>query len=638
MLMFRRILPKKLHVRTAVRAQSAVSSSSLGPQHAYEQRVKKGLITPDAVQERAVSQLQRLYLDCISYRRVANADSSKFHGHLNPKRKKEKSWFDFLSDDDDDDSSQQKSFTKSSLVPCSLYMWGSTGCGKTYLMDLFYESLPIEKKRRIHFHDFMLNVHKRIHHLKVQSGRGGKTVSIAEQLADEIIRESHVICFDEFQVTDIADAMILRTLFEALFDRGLILCATSNRPPQDLYRNGLQRDLFVPFIHLLQQRSVVFSFVREEEQQVDYRVLLYQHHAKNVYFSPLSKETTENMKKRLKEFFPTSACDVGNTLLTYEEEEKRRCRSAEVPVYGHRLTVPCVITGRRVARFSFHDLCQRSYGSADFIALAQLFGVVCITDVPRLTLHQRNELRRFITLVDALYEQKSLLLISAQTDACSLLDVDPVQKEVESATIDEVFAFDRTASRLLEMQSIDYLQHALESRPDGIEFLQSVMPCTDTAMAIDGKDSLILALWHHYRLGTTDEVDAFLETHKEEANIAQIAGTAASSDSNATVEKELYGDATQQVIRCGCVEVLLGDIVVYVTKDLAVDSAQVVNIVTELRSTIASLNSRSNLGNTVRYLTFQQFSDITDEFLRVIREVRKKYTSESIDSQNNANI
>lgn len=549
-------------IRSRLLARGRVFSSTRpGPLREYEERISRGSISVDPVQEKAVLQLQRLYDECVDYKRVG----VKHIDNLSQKpqrqqKQRNKGWFAFFDDDDEGSANEQvKATAAGTLIPKSLYMWGSTGCGKTFLMDLFYESLPVAKKRRIHFHDFMLNVHKRIHHLKVGSTARGKLVSIADQLADEIIGESHVICFDEFQVTDIADAMILKSLFEALFARGLILCATSNRPPSDLYRNGLQRDLFVPFIGLLEQRSVVFSFLREAEEQVDYRLRLYEHHAKNVYFCPSTAATQEALALRFDEFKPSWR------VLSPADREALAgslCRSAEMVIYGHSFRIPSLVVGRRAAKFSFDDLCRRNYGAADYLALAQSFDVICVTNVPRLSLHQRNELRRFITLIDALYDHKVLVLLGAEAEAMQLLDVDDSQRQLQASAIDEVFAFDRTVSRLMEMQSSDYVRTALESKPVGKDFFAALLRPrgADAVEAELVPHDVARRCWRRYRLGTKDETQAFLQHSAVAADDEEVTGAAASSESSYQTEVDAFGNEHKQCIRAECVRVMLHDL------------------------------------------------------------------------------
>jgi cell division protein ZapE len=315
--------------------------------------------------------------------------------------------------------------------PQGLYVWGGVGRGKTMLMDWFFEALPVRRKRRVHFHAFMADVHERIHaeRQRAKEGRNGSNGGdpirpVAEALADE----AWVLCFDEFSVADIADAMILGRLFTALFERGVVVVATSNVEPDRLYEGGLNRTLFLPFVELLQQRLAVVRL----EARTDYRL-------EKLGGSPVYHVPSDEPAKR--------ALDDAFRRLT------GRARGAPVRllVKGHAVEVPEAAGG--VARASFDDLCRRPYGAADYLALARDFHTLLLERIPVMGEAERNEAKRFITLIDALYDRNVKLLASADAEPTGLY------RATEGR---EAFEFDRTASRLIEMRSADYL-----ARPHG---------------------------------------------------------------------------------------------------------------------------------------------------------------------------
>lgn len=305
-----------------------------------------------------------------------------------------------------------------------LYVWGSVGRGKTMLMDLFMEAAPIEHKRRAHFHDFMADVHDRIFRFRqrVKEGQEKDTDPIPRVAAD-LAAEARLLCFDEFTVTDIADAMILGRLFSALFGLGVILVATSNVVPERLYEGGLNRALFLPFIALLQERMDVVELA----SRTDYR--LEKLSGADVYHTP------NDARAR-------SALD----------EAFRRLADTAMPapvdhdIKGHRLHVPLAAGG--VARFTFADLCSKALGAADYLYIARHYHTIVLDDIPVLSAERRNEAKRFITLIDALYDRHVKLVASAEADATGLYLAEDGR---------EAFEFDRTVSRLIEMRSEDYL-------------------------------------------------------------------------------------------------------------------------------------------------------------------------------------
>ena len=326
-----------------------------------------------------------------------------------------------------------------------IYVHGGVGCGKTFCMNLFYSCIVESEEishtiQKVHFHQFMLDVHRRMHTIRQQGQKGDSLPMIA----DEIILEGIILCFDEFQVTDVADALILRRLFTSLFERGGVIVATSNRTPADLYKNGLQRDLFVPFIDLLEQKTKVVSMT---SSKVDYRIVHGLHKAKGTYFlgDPFirNKSANKNEDKGKLEFNSvfdqlTLNAKIGSTFLSTQ---------------GRNVLVPQCVLEKSIARFSFYDLCGAALGAADYLAIADRFSTIFLEDIPQLKIQDMNVVRRFITLVDALYENNVILIIHAEKKIDNLFVVDD-----DAGVFDEVFAFDRTRSRLDEMGSIAYLK------------------------------------------------------------------------------------------------------------------------------------------------------------------------------------
>lgn len=318
-----------------------------------------------------------------------------------------------------------------------LYLWGGVGRGKSMLMDLFFANADLEHKRRVHFHDFMQETHAFINEWKkMTSGqrrktgwtvRGGNDDPIPPA-AKKIAASAELLCFDEFQVTDIADAMLLGRLFQHLLERDVVVVATSNRHPDDLYKNGINRQLFLPFIDLVKEALQVHE-IRSDR---DYR--LERLTAAPVYYSPLGYAADKAMDDAWARL--TSGAEPHGTHLT---------------VQGRELRIPAAAAG--VARLSFDELCNRPLGPADYLTLARHFNTVLINRVPVLVPNNRDAARRFVTLIDALYEARAKVLMSAEAEP------DKLYKSGDGA-----FEFERTASRLYEMRSADYLgaEHAPE--------------------------------------------------------------------------------------------------------------------------------------------------------------------------------
>jgi cell division protein ZapE len=305
-----------------------------------------------------------------------------------------------------------------------LYVYGSVGRGKTMIMDMFFKKAPTQKKRRAHFHEFMADVHNRIHEQRQKLKRGEtKQADPVQPVAAALYAEAELLCFDEFSVTDITDAMILARLFTELFDLGCVLVATSNVAPENLYKDGLNRGLFMPFIGLLGNHVDVVTL----DSPTDYRM------QKNanlpVYLTPLD-----------------GRADAAMEAAWHQVTDGDKAEPVELPMKGRSIHVPAAVG--RAARFSFSDLCEKPLGASDYLAIAARFDVVFVDHVPQLGAEKRNEVKRFINLVDALYDHSVRLFISAAATPDALLT---------ERRGTEGFEFDRTVSRLFEMRSAEYL-------------------------------------------------------------------------------------------------------------------------------------------------------------------------------------
>ncbi|WP_028969132.1 cell division protein ZapE [Sphingomonas sp. URHD0057] len=353
---------------------------------AYAVLLSAGELKPDPAQARAVGALDRL------------AASLQDHGLF------------------------ARLFSKDREDPAGVYLWGGVGRGKSMLMDLAFANIDIQSKRRVHFHEFMLETH-----LRLRKARESEEGDPIEPVAEEIAREAKLLCFDEMQVTNPADAMILSRLFEKLLEQGVKVVTTSNRRPADLYKDGLNRELFLPFIELLETRMVVVAV----DGPTDYR--LDRLEGVEVWHVPNGPEATAALSRA---FFQ---------LTDYPVEDRAKVPSEELAVGGGRtLHVPKSLKG--VAVFSFRRLCGEPRGAADYLAIARRYHTVIIVGIPVMTRDMRNEASRFVTLIDALYEHKVKLLAAADAEPSALFPAG-----------DGSFEFQRTASRLEEMRSAEYL-------------------------------------------------------------------------------------------------------------------------------------------------------------------------------------
>ena len=366
-------------------------TDSLGPLERYELRVEAGEIAADDAQLAVVKLLDDLHSRLQQASEVESA-----------------SWLQRLSQ-------RFAGSDKSLQTPVQgLYMWGGVGRGKTMLMDLFYEGLPPDNRLRLHFHRFMRRVHEGL-------GRWSGHPNPLLKVADEIAAESNVLCFDEFFVSDIGDAMILGELLGALFDRGVALVATSNVEPAELYRDGLQRRRFLPAIDLLYQHT----YVHHIPDGVDFRLRALEQ--ARLYYTPLGPAADDSLRDSFRRLAP------------------------EAPVEGQMLVVEgrslrTVMLADDVVWFDFDTLCNGPRSQNDYIELAMIFHAVVLSDVPVLDASSENAARRFISLVDEFYDHGVKLIISAAAPITELYQGEKLR-----------FEFERTESRLLEMQSHDYL-------------------------------------------------------------------------------------------------------------------------------------------------------------------------------------
>ena len=378
-----------------------VAAREGGPLAAYRAKLATGELLTDPAQALVAERLQALWVRLRGYAPVQASTTSLLGRILRRKR----------PDDIPEDH------------PHGLYIVGEVGRGKSMLMDLFFATAEVPKKRRIHFHQFMQEAHKRIHEWRRQPERldDPHADDPIPPLADAIAAEASLLCFDEFQVNDIADAMILGRLFKALFVRGVVVVATSNTVPDNLFAGQPGRDAFLPFIALIKQYLDVLTMQGSRDWR---RQRL---HTLSTWHVPLGEEADRALDRAFEQL-----------------TERAPARSARLVVMGHTLVVPLAAQG--VARFGFEALCGQPLGPGDYLALATHFQALVLDDIPRLAPDNYDRARRFITLVDALYEHRVKLVASAEAVP------DELYAQGEGAA-----AFRRTASRLMEMQSQEYL-------------------------------------------------------------------------------------------------------------------------------------------------------------------------------------
>jgi cell division protein ZapE len=372
-------------------AGAVSGETGAGPLFAYRRRRSEGKLDPDPAQLLAAEKLQALH------NALVRQEAENRHGWRLP----------------------LGLGRRAEAAPQGLYIFGAVGRGKSMLMDLFFAGTPEATKRRVHFDAFMLEVHGTLHDLRQQAM--GDPIAV---LAGRIAGASRLLCFDEFQVTNIADAMLLSRLFAALFEAGVVVVATSNVAPDDLYARGLQRDRFLPFIDLIKQHLDLLAL----DGETDYRRRRIRDLA--VYLTPLGPGST----RALGEAF-ARLTDNGTPA------------SLRLTAQGRVVEVPRAAKG--VAWFQFDALCRKPLGAGDYLAIAMHFHSVLLDGVPRLAPEERNEARRLLTLIEALYEHRVHLICAAADQPDRLYPAGDGASE-----------FRRVASRLLEMQSPDYLSLA----------------------------------------------------------------------------------------------------------------------------------------------------------------------------------
>ena len=366
------------------------------PMAAYEALIRDGEIRPDENQQKAMTLLQDLHTELDQY--GEQMGQTGWRARLSFRNRKRP-------------------------TPKGIYMWGGVGRGKTMLMDLFYDHSNVTERKHVHFHAFMQEVHRRLHSFREaqKQGKVSESSDPIQALSKVIVDQAWLLCFDEFHVTDIGDAMILGRLFEALFEKGVVVVTTSNRHPNDLYKDGLQRERFLPFIDMINEKLHVLQL----DSDIDYR--LEKLRQMDTYLSPSGPEATKKLEEDFHE-------------LSIGAEPRKR----QLEVNGRIIEIEKSAEG--VGFVTFDEMCNKPLGAGDYLALADTFHTLILDGIPKLGPQNRDQAKRFVTLVDALYDYKTNFICSAETP--------PTELYTEG---DGAFEFERTVSRLLEMQSPEYM-------------------------------------------------------------------------------------------------------------------------------------------------------------------------------------
>ncbi|WWC71281.1 uncharacterized protein I206_105234 [Kwoniella pini CBS 10737] len=441
----------------SIHAAEAKASFS-DPMTRYSHLVQDNVLRADENQKVIIGKLQRLWEDLEHYDPGPIRDEPE--GNSNG---------GFLSRLFGRSSSSSSSSIPLENVPKGLYLYGSVGTGKTMLMDLFHSTLPSQFRSttqggygstRIHFHSFMLDVLQKQHEVTLKYLKKGLNKDSIPEVARMLAEKGRVLCFDEFQVTDIVTAMLLRQLLEKLMSHGVVCVMTSNRHPDELYLNGIQRESFIPAIELIKDKFEIVDL----DSGTDYRKL--PRALSKVYFSPLNLENKKEMSKLFQSF-----CSNDPTNLNTNSNSNEIILNKTIPLWGRNLIIP--ESSGSIAKFKFSDLCNKPLSSADYLEITGRFGTVFIENVPKLGLSERDQARRFITFIDACYENRTKIFISSEVPIFQIFS-DKHGSEIEDEHMksvieelglnsndigssslfqsdEELFAFARCVSRLNQM-------------------------------------------------------------------------------------------------------------------------------------------------------------------------------------------